>query len=68
MLTFILQPYSRVNTENPYPILDLFPNLLFHEPRSLLQSVRVHITREDIYLSTVASGSYFEEERWTIYA
>ena len=28
MLTFILQPYSRVNTENPYPILDLFPDLL----------------------------------------
>ena len=27
-LTFILQPYSRVNTENPYPILDLFPDLL----------------------------------------
>ena len=26
MLTFILQPYSRVNTENPYPILDLFPD------------------------------------------
>ena len=28
MLTFSLQPYSRVNTENPYPILDLFPDLL----------------------------------------
>ena len=28
MLTFILQPYSRVNTEKPYPILDLFPDLL----------------------------------------
>ena len=28
MLTFILQPYSRVNTENPYPILALFPELL----------------------------------------
>ena len=28
MLTFILQPYSRVNTENPYPILDLFPDFL----------------------------------------
>ena len=28
MLTLILQPYSRVNTENPYPILDLFPVLL----------------------------------------
>ena len=28
MLTFILQPYSRVNTKNPYPILDLFPDLL----------------------------------------
>ena len=28
MLTLILQPYSRVNTENPYPILDLFPDLL----------------------------------------
>ena len=28
MLTFILQPYSRVNTENPYPILDLIPGLL----------------------------------------
>ena len=28
MLTFILQPHSRVNTENPYPILDLFPDLL----------------------------------------
>ena len=28
MLTFILQPYSTVNTENPYPILDLFPDLL----------------------------------------
>ena len=28
MLAFILQPYSRVNTENPYPILDLFPDLL----------------------------------------
>ena len=26
-VTFILQPYSRVNTENPYPILDLFPDL-----------------------------------------
>ena len=38
MLTFILHPYSRVNTENPYPILDLFPDLLFPESRSLLQS------------------------------
>ena len=28
MLTFILQPYSRVNTENLYPILDLFADLL----------------------------------------
>ena len=28
MLTFILQPYSRVNAKNPYPILDLFPDLL----------------------------------------
>ena len=28
MLTFLLQPYSRVNMENPYPILDLFPDLL----------------------------------------
>ena len=28
MLTFNLQPYSRVNSENPYPILDLFPDLL----------------------------------------
>ena len=30
MLTFILQPYSRVNTENPCPILDLpvFPDFL----------------------------------------
>ena len=28
MLTFILQPYTRVNTENPYPILDLFPDFL----------------------------------------
>ena len=28
LLTSILQPYSRVNTENPYPILDLFPDLL----------------------------------------
>ena len=28
MLTCILQPYSRANTENPYPILDLFPDLL----------------------------------------
>ena len=28
MLTFILQPYSRVNTENLYPILDLFPIFL----------------------------------------
>ena len=28
MLTLILQPYSRANTENPYPILDLFPDLL----------------------------------------
>ena len=24
----MLQPYSRVNTENPYPILNLFPDLL----------------------------------------
>ena len=29
MLTFILRPYSRVNTENPYPILDLFPEYYF---------------------------------------
>ena len=28
MLTCILQPYSRVNTENTYPIQDLFPDLL----------------------------------------
>ena len=28
MLTFILQPHSRVNTKNPYPIQDLFPDLL----------------------------------------
>ena len=28
MLTYILQPYCRVNTENPYPILDVFPDLL----------------------------------------
>ena len=28
MLTFILQPHSRVNTENPYPILDLCLDLL----------------------------------------
>ena len=27
MLNFILQPYSRVNIENPFPILDLFPDL-----------------------------------------
>ena len=29
ILTFILRPYSRVNTENPYPILDLFPECYF---------------------------------------
>ena len=28
MLTSILQPYSKVNIENPYPILDLFQTWL----------------------------------------
>ena len=39
MLTFILQPYSSLNTENHYPILDLFSDLLFPETHSLLRKV-----------------------------